>query len=291
MNKMKDKRKKLSKRIIALIVCAVFVGVLLLTFLGLQIAFVLADGIKLWRPDYEMIDIGDILDKDELSEKDYEILFEQTGLTKTGVDRALARGASGKSRILTIQENYFKDFEVINGHFKLNGYTVPLICTDWINGRAQAIYLENGDVILSSSTHISGYRMGHAGLVTDGDNGKVMQAMAYGDPTYVGNITDFTNRVNFMIFSVKTDSETKERVVQNALENYIGTEYSAFTGVFTDKNSIKKTQCAHLVWYAYNQFGIDLDSDGGLMVTPNDIANSPYLELVQVFGFNPYELW
>lgn len=45
------------------------------------------------------------------------------------------------------------------------------------------------------------------------------------------------------------------------------------------------TQCAHLVWYAYKQFGIDLDSDGGLFVTPYDIQNSPYLEIVQSYGY------
>ncbi len=45
------------------------------------------------------------------------------------------------------------------------------------------------------------------------------------------------------------------------------------------------TQCAHLVWYAYKQFGIDLDSDGGLLVTPYDVQNSPYLEVVQSYGY------
>ena len=33
------------------------------------------------------------------------------------------------------------------------------------------------------------------------------------------------------------------------------------------------------------QYGIDLDSDGGIIVTPTDIANSPYLEVVQSYGY------
>ncbi len=45
------------------------------------------------------------------------------------------------------------------------------------------------------------------------------------------------------------------------------------------------THCAHLVWYAYLQAGIDLDSDGGFFVTPDDILNSPYLEVVQEYGY------
>ncbi len=281
-----SKKKKLSKRIIALIVCACFIGCILLTALGLQIAFMIADGIEVWRPDYEKVEISDILDKaaDELSEEDYQTLYEQTGLTKVGIDRALAKGQDGKQCIKTIQDNYFKDFEVINGLF------APFICTDRINGYAQAIYLENGDIVVTSSTHISGYRMGHAGLVTDGANNKVVQAMAYGNPTFIGNISGFTSRVNFMIFTPKCSAETKAAAAEYA-ETLVGTEYSAFTGVFTDKNSITKTQCAHLVWYAYMHCGIDLDSDGGLMVTPHDLANSPELELVQVFGFDPEKLW
>lgn len=44
------------------------------------------------------------------------------------------------------------------------------------------------------------------------------------------------------------------------------------------------TQCAHLVWYAYQHFGYDLDSDGGLLVTPRDLYESPLLEVVQIYG-------
>lgn len=49
--------------------------------------------------------------------------------------------------------------------------------------------------------------------------------------------------------------------------------------------ALKGTQCAHLVWYAYKQFGIDLDSDGGVIVTPFDIQNSEYLDIIQTYGY------
>lgn len=280
-------RKKLSRRVVALIVCACFVGCILLTALGLQIAFVLTDRVQIWRPDYEMLsetEMRDLLGKDELTDEDYERLYAQTGLTKIGIDRALAKGAAGVQRILDIQENYFKDFEIINDKF------APYVCTDRLNGSAKAVYLENGDVVVTSSTHISFYRMGHAGLVTDGALNQVAEAMAYGTPTYLGNISDFTSRITFMIFSPKADQSTKDQVAEFT-KTLVGTEYAAFTGVFTDKNSISRTQCAHLVWYAYQQYGIDLDYDGGLMVTPYDLANSPNMELVQVFGFDPETLW
>lgn len=279
---MKNKKKR-TKKMIAVIVCSCFVGCLLSAGLGLQIAFNAADEIKVWRPDYEAVDLSELLEKEELSDEDYRTLYAQTGLTKIGIDRARAK-TGGKQLICEIQENYFMEYQIINSRF------APFICTDRIDGEAQAVYLENGDVVVTSSTHLSGYRMGHAGLVTDGENGYVIQAMAYGEPTYVGKISDFTSRVNFMIFAPKCDEETKQAVAEYA-ETLVGTEYSALTGIFTDKYSANKTQCAHLVWYAYMQFGIDLDSDGGGLVTPHDLARSPQLELVQVFGFDPVTLW
>ena len=55
--------------------------------------------------------------------------------------------------------------------------------------------------------------------------------------------------------------------------------------------TVSGTQCAHLIWLAYAQFGYDLDSDGGWIVTPKDLANSPLLEVVQVYGMDPDRPW
>ena len=51
------------------------------------------------------------------------------------------------------------------------------------------------------------------------------------------------------------------------------------------------TSCAHLVWEAYQSTGLDLDSDGGKIVTVKDLANSEYLDVVQVYGVDPEEIW
>ena len=44
--------------------------------------------------------------------------------------------------------------------------------------------------------------------------------------------------------------------------------------------------CSYLIWYAWNRFGYDLDSDGGRLVTCDDILNSPLVEIVQVYGLD-----
>ena len=284
---MKKKRGKLPKRIIALIVFGSIVIFLAAAYGFMELAFTLADRIVCWAPDYEKTDISAILAKEELSDEDYEILYAQTGLTEKGIDRCRARGAEGKLRAERIQRDYFTEHTVANEKF------APLVCTDRIGSYIQHAYLEPGDIVVTSATHLTGWRIGHAGLVT-GANGSVLQANAIGDKSALASISDFTSRVNFMIFSVRDEvasESVKNEVAAYAKENLLGKVYDPTAGVLSDKNKVDRTQCAHIVWYAWKQFGIDLDSNGGPVVTPKNIANSDKLELIQVFGFNPQTLW
>ena len=43
------------------------------------------------------------------------------------------------------------------------------------------------------------------------------------------------------------------------------------------KSNEQSQYCSELIWHAYKVSGIDLDSDGGPFVTPDDIANSLHL--------------
>ena len=63
----------------------------------------------------------------------------------------------------------------------------------------------------------------------------------------------------------------------------------AFSSSFTD--SIRKTQCAHIVWYAYHKFDFELLKNDKLIVLPYDLASSEEVEVVQTFGFDPNVLW
>lgn len=285
----KEKRKKLSKRIIALIVCAAFIVFLALVAFGLQIAFWISDAtMRCIQPDYPKIDDLDEYLDGEISDEDYEVLYRQTGLTKIGIDRALKRGEAGKRLIKQIQDDFFEPHTVDNRQI------APYACTDYIEKQIANIYLEDGDIVVTSSTHISFVRIGHAGLVTNGTFNEILQANAYGTYSKIGEIGNFTNRVNFMIFRpdpTKIDSYTVQKVVQYAKTNLLNIPYEGLTGLLTSKNDINKSQCAHIVWYAYKQFGIDLDGNGGCMVVPYDLAKSDYLQLVQVFGFDLDELW
>lgn len=278
--------KKLPKRVINLITCIIVIlSVLISAFGSLLIGFALADSLECWRPDYAKIDLSAILSKSELTEEDYAELYRQTGLTKIGVDRMLARGEAGRQRITAIQSGYFKEREVKHSVF---GF---LLCTDYVDESMPAAYLENGDILVTSSTHFSSWRLGHAGIVTNADRNEVLQSGVAGELSSIDRLTDFTDRINFMILTPKVGKEVKQQVADYAAKNLTGKKFSALTGLFTDKNKSDYTHCSHLVWYAYKQFGIDLDSNGGGLVTSQDIFKSDEVEVVQVFGFDPKRLW
>lgn len=283
---MKERRKKLTKKIIALICCGAFIVALCLACLGLQIAYLVCEKDVSWQPDYAMEDLTKTLAKDELDDKDYELLYRQTGLTKIGVDRMLARGEQGKDRLLNIQQDYFDEYEVVHDNLG------PFTCMDFLDKKVTNVYLEDGDVIVSLLTHFASWRLGHSTIVVNGESETIIHALING--SQLDNVSYFTQTLGFMVLRVKDDvcdKETKSKVAAFAAENLLNIPYELSTGVFTDKNKINKTQCAHLIWYAYKQFGVDLDSRGKLIVTPRSLANSPNVEVVQIFGYDPVKLW
>lgn len=160
---------------------------------------------------------------------------------------------------------------------------------DYINTHVVEVYLEDGDIIVSSSTHLSGLNIGHAALVIDGKNNQLLEAAAYGSYSYVSNVDSFTNRVNFMILRPKCNNELKKQVVEYAKSNLVNIPYSAFSG--SNDTELKKTQCAHLIWYAYRTFGFDLLDKKESIILPYHLANSQKVELVQNFGFDQDQLW
>ena len=284
-NEKAPEKNKAQKTKIALKIVAVIFAVLLIFIFTCWILYIISDkNIVRFRPDYEMADISAVLEKDNLTKEDYSFLYEQTGLTEIGIQRALNRGEVGKKRILKIQEEFFTEYKVINSEFD------PFMCTDYIDRYTTNIYLEDGDIIVSASTHLSCMRIGHAGLVTDGDNNEVLQAVAYGEPSEIGFMTDFTDRVNYMVLRPKFSEEVRKSVAEYAEKNLCGIKYSAFVGSF-NKKSAKKTQCAHIVWFAYAKCGYNLLKKNTTLVLPYDLANSDMVEVVQVSGFNPYTLW
>lgn len=282
-----QEKKKIPKR--RKIICwalgiILFVGAVLG---GLQIGCVHSErALTHFIPKYEKIDILPLLNKPERMEEDYETLYRQTGLTRLGIDGLLSEGKT--SKILEIQRVFFKGKTLTVDNFAPFTYDYE---TDVYMSMAK---LEDGDIIVTSTTWFSWWRYGHAALVIDGENGRVLESISPGVASKINSVVTFQNLSDFMILRPKANEETKAAVVEYAKEKMINIPYRLTTGIFSKKyteRELKGTQCAHLVWYAYKRFGVDLDSTGGGVVKPRDIALSDKVELVQAYGFDLDGLW
>lgn len=277
---MKSKALKRAITIIASII--IFIT---LVFISLPIGTYFADKWQPYKPDYEKLDLSCIYN-DSLTEEEYQLLYRQTGLTKIGVDRLKESGK--ENEIYEYQTSLFCDYEIERDNF------APFTCTEYIVGvRAKMCPLECGDILVTPTTHFAFARFGHSALIVDGESGETVQALGYNSPSNNSYARVIARRPAFMVLRVKTDDETRKQVTEYAKSNLKGIEYSLFAGLFSRKNpkDLKKTQCAHLVWYAYKQFGIDIDGGFDLMVSPKNIARSKNVEIVQVFGIDLDKLW
>ena len=115
---------------------------LIIVFTGLELSFANWKKQGIWSPNYEKIEISGFLDKAELTEVDYEVLYSQTGLTKLGIDGLLA--SDRKDKILQIQELYFS-VERITYHSIL-----PYVAVGYLDGYGVLCALEDGDIIVSA---------------------------------------------------------------------------------------------------------------------------------------------
>ena len=195
-----------------------------------------------------------------------------------------------------------------------NGFFAPITpqCVTLIGGRftcedrlrdgeGNAVYsvplapLQAGDIILTFSTHTFGWRHGHAGLVVSPELGVTVEAVVMGSDSAQMDAQHWRTYSNFMVLRVKDAGDRERRdVARYALDHLDGIPYSLLAGIFgakaPDDDRSLTAQCAYLPWYAWQSAGVDLDSDGGRIVTVLDLAESPLLEAVQVYGIDPRDL-
>ncbi len=273
-------------KILLWLLAAVFI------LIALGAAFLLicdAEVVKTARvlPPYAQTDITQVLEKEEWTDEDYNLLYHQTGLGKSALDEL--KGDS--DRILEFQTALFFDGTVIQQQVAFttkhdmmqSSYTAPIVD------------LQNGDVIVTSSCHTFGWRNGHSAIVINGKSKTVLESKTLGENSRYGNVLWFQQSANFIVLRLK-DATQEERAEIAAWANnaLYDVEYSIMVGISYPKDQGDEpqvTHCSHLVWQAYYHFGYDIDPDGGPVATSRDIASSPYFEVVQVYGFDPDELW
>ena len=238
-------------------------------------------------PSYPREEIAGLAARTEWTEEEYALLSRQTGLGRSALEEYRGDAQS----LLQFQDALFYDgeaeheiMEIIVGRDTLGGYSAPIV-------RLQA-----GDVLITSATHSFGWRHGHAALIVS-DFGATVEAMVVGVPSErkSNGYVWFTECSNFMVLRLKDSArEARAAVADWANEHLVNVVYDLTTGVLSKKDqkeNVTKTQCAHLVWQAFKQFGYEIDSDGGPVCTPRDIANCGLFEVRQMYGFDPAKGW
>ena len=269
-------------------------AVIIFTAVVLFVAFVLsffaigekyARGIDRFVPDYEKVDLIPILSKDSLSDEDYALLYAQTGLTKIGIDIMLEEGDITK--IVDFQEAFFKEYDYTDLNF------APFCHYYSLKGAVPIVPLQDGDIIISSSTEFSWWSIGHCAMVVDAANGITVEAIGIGSDSTYGYTASLSRRCDLIVLRPKIDAAKVDEIVEYVENELVGITYDPTVGVLSRKyvDDIKLTQCAHIFWYAYYKHGFDIDSNGGAVVTPKDISNSEYFDVIQVSGFDPQTLW
>lgn len=271
-----------------------FISVLLIVLVAFKtVDFALSEITDIWAYDdaeeisvTEWAAVYDKLEKgDSLTEKDYDLIFSQTGLGKPSVDFLI----ENPEKIQEYYEYYLadKDYKCVReGVFACHEYI-----TDTEGSAIQNppfVNLQNGDIIITLSIHSLGWRHGHAAIVVDAEKGTTAQAVMIGEKSAFGHIGEWRDFPLVAVLRPKNvNTEIIDEVVAFTEEKLIGIDYSLMSGILSgrDENIIPTTtHCAHYVWYAYKCFGIDIDSNGGRIVTPKEILHSENLEVVQVYG-------
>lgn len=283
-------RKKRGKRL--LIILAAVLAFLFALFLFLQ--HVWPHRSQPFRPDYPRLELDGLLAQDALSELDYQTLYDQTGLGPAAIDDLLALGEAGVAQILETQERFFAPPE--SAPCRAMGFVTYEHRYRDENGRTLSgvplAPLREGDIIVSLSTHTLGWRHGHAGLVLDPEEGITLESVVLGSDSAQMNAQHWRTYSTLIVLRPKnaTDAQRHE-VVEFAKAHLDGIPYSLLSGIFGPKfqplEGDHNAQCAYLPWYAWMSQGIDLDGNGGTIVTPTDLTLSDQVEIVQLCGVDP----
>lgn len=231
-------------------------------------------------PDYERVTLTE--------DSDYKTIFQQTGLGKAAVDKLIAE--NDFQAILDVQNQFFDGVEIscepLLGWFTREDRLVEETGPNLVD-------LQPGDIILTLSTHSLGWRHGHAALVINEHT--TLESAVLGQDSRLGSTKSWKTYSNYVVLRIKdVTSEQQQEVVEYALNTLKGVPYHLTSGFIGPKAPDPEDpqfglHCSYLVWYAWNHFGYDADSDGGRLVSCYDLLHSDQLEIVQIYGMDPRE--
>ena len=143
-------------------------------------------------------------------------------------------------------------------------------------------HLIRGDILLLRSDHNANYGYWKHIALYVGDDYVIESSAAYDVENHVWlkdgvtytKVEDLLSREidEVLVMRLKGNPQAIETAIDYA-DSQIGKKYDWFLL----KSNEDSQYCSELIWRAFKLSGIDLDSDGGPYIAPDDIANSPHL--------------
>ena len=190
---------------------------------------------------------------------------------------------------ISVMKQTTEDFKVVD--YPISLITLEERCVDEQNQQVKCHQLQdiqNGDILITKSNHTLLYRHGHAGIVVDAEAGLVLEALGYGTSSRLESLEkwDYYPTVKVLRLKNRTE-ETITELVERAMSDFLDINYN----LIATKTNMNLTHCSDIVWKVFNAIGVDIDSNGGWLVTPKDISQSQYLYEVESYGFSAERPW
>ena len=225
-----------------------------------------------YKDDYQKEDISAVLQNPAVD--DYSLIFSQTGVSPRSAEKLIKDGKSGL--LLTLNELYFNTPEMEK---EFVAYPVT-VCERNKNQETPFADIQKGDIIVTPNTHTLDWRHGHCAMVIDEEKGILLEHMAIGIPSAFTYMENWNKYPSFVVLRYP-DEKISEKAVEYAKQSLTGLRYNILAGVIKKDKSDEpvpfSSHCAHIIWQAYKQAGVDIDSTGGIFVTPENLAMSEAL--------------
>lgn len=246
--------------------------ILLIISLILFIRHIICEKNSYYMPKYEFVKIT--------ADSTDEEIFKYSGLSGKAAEEM------DKESLEFLNKLYFKKPKI-----KKNYILFPFTAEEKVQRRSTPIVpLKNGDILITFNTATLDWRHGHAAIVTDEKRGIMLEHMSIGNNSALSYASKWRKYPHFAVLR-HPDEKLASSAAEYANKHLTDIPYSIFAGIVkkdkSDEEKIKSSHCSHIVWQAYKAVGEDIDQNGGIIVTPKDIAMSDKLRVVQIFGLNP----
>ena len=189
--------------------------------------------------------------------------------------------------------------EYILYYTRLNVKTFPVF-SQIINFKATSVAIkevgcgwsdwQRCDILITFNTHTLDWRHGHCGMVLDAKRGIMLEHMSVGNPSCLTYVDRWKMFPSFVVLRYP-DEKAAQKACDYAVDHLVGIDYNILAGVIkkdkSDEEIPESSHCSHIIWQAYMTAGVDIDATGGIFVTPQNLAMSDKLEVLQIYGLNP----